>query len=72
MRICLDESELIPSICIVQSTLIIMDNIRFDTSLMTRIFLMLYLEASDFWTKNGVIKKQKDVKRNFQMTGNFN
>uniref|UniRef100_A0A1I7SG32 Uncharacterized protein n=1 Tax=Bursaphelenchus xylophilus TaxID=6326 RepID=A0A1I7SG32_BURXY len=49
-----------------------MDNIRFDTSFMTRIFLMLHLEASDFWTKNGVIKKQKDGKRNFQMTGNFN
>ncbi|CAD5211399.1 unnamed protein product [Bursaphelenchus xylophilus] len=36
-----------------------MDNIRFDTSLMRRIFLMLHLEALDFWIKDGV----KEVKR---------
>ncbi|CAD5211007.1 unnamed protein product [Bursaphelenchus xylophilus] len=51
MRICLDELELIPSVCIVQSKLIIMDNIRFDTSLMRRIFLMLHLEASGKYSK---------------------
>ncbi|CAD5211505.1 unnamed protein product [Bursaphelenchus xylophilus] len=34
-----------------------MDNIRFDTSLMRRIFLMLHLEPSDFWIKDVVIKK---------------
>uniref|UniRef100_A0A1I7SKI3 Uncharacterized protein n=2 Tax=Bursaphelenchus xylophilus TaxID=6326 RepID=A0A1I7SKI3_BURXY len=59
MRVCLDESELIPSVCIVQSKLIIMDNIRFDTSLMRRIFLMLHLEASDFFDQRWCYKQAK-------------